>query len=511
MRLNHIGRHPWTPTPDPSPQGASLGTHLFLASTESRVILFLPSRFGRAGGGGDGYRVFWRRASKKNGAWLQQRVCDRQTVCLRKLGDNRAETVKCQRFLMNERVTVTEMVARQRERVAEAAAGRHVLVIQDTSEINYEAQRGRKRGLGTVGNGTDVGLFVHPCLAVDADSGHCLGLLDAQVWRRFEGKAEDYRKQPIEEKESFRWLEGPQRAKSVMSAATMITVIDDREGDIYEKWDRLPDEHTHLLTRACQDRSVVGGGTLFATMAGFAEQHRFTFALPARAGKRQARNACVTVRFGRVRIRRPRSCSDREAAREIELSAIEIRELNAPAGEEPILWRLLTTHEVESVDQAMTVIGWYRQRWNVEQLFRTVKTQGLGIEQSVIEDGAALEKLAVIALIGATISMQLVLARKANDPTHPAAHVFDDRQLQVLEALQARLQGRTSKQQNPYPPRTLAWAAWTIARLGGWSGYESDRSTGPITMRDGLERFNAIVEGYFLDELDEDEKDVCPS
>jgi len=238
-------------------------------------------------------------------------------------------------------------------------------------------------------------------------------------------------------------------------------------------------------------------------MAAFPEQHRFTLDLPARPGKRQARQARLSMRFGRVRICRPKSCSDRNAPPEIELFAIEVRELNPPAGEEPIHWRLLTTHDVQTVAQAVTVIGWYRQRWHVEQLFRTVKRQGLGIEQSVVEHGDALEKLAVIALIAACQTMQLVLARASNDHDQPAIHVFDDRQIKVLDALQARLQGRTTKQQNPYPPRTLAWAAWTIARLGGWSGYESERSTGPITMRNGLERFNAIVQGYFLDE------DVC--
>jgi hypothetical protein len=339
---------------------------------------------------------------------------------------------------------------------------------------------------------------------VDAETGRCLGLLDVQVWRRFKSKAVDYRKQPIEEKESYRWLKGPQRAKAVMSATTMITVVDDREGDIFEKWDRLPDRRTHLLTRACRDRSIVSGGTLFAAMADLPEKHRFKLDLPARPGKRQARQASLTVRFGRVRICRSQSCTDRTAAPEIELSAIEVSEFDPPAGETPILWRLLTTHDVESVAKALTIIDWYRQRWNIEQLFRTLKSQGLGIEQSVVEDGVALEKLAVIALIGATVTMQLVLARKETDHIHPADGVFDDRQLQVLDALQARLQGRTDKQKNPYPPRSLAWAAWTIARLGGWSGYESERSAGPITMRDGLQRFDAIVQGYFLNQ------NVCP-
>jgi len=491
----------------PSPLWASMSTDLCmrfgLAEEESGVILFLPSRFGGLGDGGDGYRVFRRPAPKKNGAQLLARVCERQTIGLRKLGDDRAETVKFRRFLMNERVTVEKMVARVRARVTEAAAGRHVLAIQDTSEINYEAKRARKHGLGTVGNGSDVGLFVHPVLTVDAESGQCLGLTDVQVWRRFKKKAADYRKQPIEEKESYRWLKGPRRAKWALAKAAMVTIIDDREGDIYEKWARLPDRRTHLLTRACRDRAIAGGGSLFATMAAFPEQHRFTLDLPARPGKRQARQARLSMRFGRVRICRPKSCSDRNAPPEIELFAIEVRELNPPAGEEPIHWRLLTTHDVQTVAQAVTVIGWYRQRWHVEQLFRTVKRQGLGIEQSVVEHGDALEKLAVIALIAACQTMQLVLARASNDHDQPAIHVFDDRQIKVLDALQARLQGRTTKQQNPYPPRTLAWAAWTIARLGGWSGYESERSTGPITMRNGLERFNAIVQGYFLDE------DVC--
>jgi Transposase DDE domain len=472
---------------------------------ETCVILSVPSRFGRVGDGGDGYRIFWRWASKKNGAQLLGRVCERQTVCLRKLGDDRAEQVKFRRFVMNERVTVGKMVARLRARIAEVAAGRHVLAIQDTSEINYEAKRARKRGLGTVGNGSDVGLFVHPMLTVDAETGHCLGLADVQVWRRFKSKAPDYRKQPIEEKESYRWLRGPHRAKWALAKAAMVTVIDDREGDIYEKWARLPNRRTHLLSRACRDRAVVGGGTLFAAMAALPERHRFTLDLPARPGKRQARQARLSVRFGKVRICRPKACSDPHAPPEIELSAIEVRELNPPAGEDPIHWRLLTTHEIESIEQAVTVIGWYRQRWHVEQLFRTVKRQGLDIEESVLAEGDALEKLAVIALIAACQIMQLVLARASPHHGQPASHVFDDREVQVLAALQARLQGRTAKQQNPHPPATLAWAGWSIARLGGWTGYASDKSTGPITMRDGLERFRAIVQGYFLYE------DLCPS
>src|SRR6266852_5190976 len=434
---------------------------------------------------------------KKGGELIMQRIAERQEVCLRKLGDNRAEQVKFRRFLSNEAVTVEEMVSHRAMLVAATARGRHVLAIQDTSEINYQAQCGRKHGLGKVGNGTDVGLFVHPVLAVDARTHECLGLVDVQVWRRTKSKAANYKDLPIEEKESYRWVKGGNQAKAVLAEAAMVTVIDDREGDIYEKWARLPDERTHLLTRASRDRSLADGGRLFRTMAGLPEAHRFTLDLPARPGKRGARTARMAVRFGRIRICRPGACSDRNAPLEIELFAIEVRELNPPAGD-AICWRLLTTHTVESVEQALTVIGWYRLRWHIEQLFRTLKRQGLRLEQSVIEDGAALEKLAMLALIGACITMQLVLARQADNPEAPAERVFDDLQIEVLHALQSKLQGATTKQKNPYQPGTLRWASWTITRLGGWTGYASDRSTGPITMRDGLQRFYGMVAGYEL-------------
>jgi hypothetical protein len=455
---------------------------------------------------GTGLGYFGDERRQRVGELLVERIGERQEVCIRRLGDDRSEQVRFRRFLYNDAVTVPEMVAHRAMFAAAAARGRHVLAIQDTSEINYESQSGRKQRLGTVGNGSDVGLFVHPVLAVDAESGECLGLVDAQVWRRTTAKASNYKKLPIEGKESHRWLKGGERAKAVLCEASMITIVDDREGDIYEKWARLPDARTHLLTRACRDRCLVGGGRLFATMAGFPEAHRYEIDLPARANKnRSAHRPKLAARFGSVRIRRSGNCSDSAAPPEIELCAIEVREIDPPLGEEPILWRLLTTHRVETIEQALAVIGWYRLRWNIEQLFRTLKRQGLGIEQSGIEDGEVLEKLVVIALIAATITMQLTLARSTGAQGQPASRVFSPEQIDVLRALQTKLQGRTIKQQNPHPPDSLTWAGWTIARLGGWTGYSSDKSNGPITMRDGLERFYGIVDGYML------AKNVCPS
>ena len=418
---------------------------------------------------------------------------------MRELGDSRARQTQFRRFLNNVRVKVTEIVETVGERTASLVSGRHVLAIQDTTEVNYQSQADRKHNLGTVGNGTDVGLFLHPVLGVDADDGSCLGLVHAQIWRRKKRKAANYRELPIEKKESHRWLVGANAAKQLLSTtAAWVTIVADRESDIFEQWVRLPEGNTHLLSRASQDRVLSKGNRLFATLDEWPEATRYEVDLPARPGKRGARRAVLAVRFGEVEIRRPKTCSDRSAPRSVRLTAIDVREVKPPRGEEPIHWRLLTTHTVDDIDKARQVIAWYSLRWNIEQLFRTLKSQGLDVESSMLENGTALERLAMLGIVAATKTMQLVLARDPATPGLPVERVFDQQQIAVIKALQPRLEGRTEKQRNPHQPATLGWASWTIARLGGWTGYASERPPGPITMHNGLQRFAAIVEGASL-------------
>jgi hypothetical protein len=418
---------------------------------------------------------------------------------VRKLADSRARQIRFRRFLNNVRVKVTEIVEAVGERTASLVGDRHVLAIQDTTEVNYQSQADRKHNLGTVGNGTDVGLFLHPVLAVDADDGSCLGLVHAQIWRRKKRKAANYRELPIEKKESYRWLVGANAAKQLLSTtAAWVTIVADRESDIFEQWVRLPDNNTHLLSRASQDRVLLDGGRLFATLDEWPEATRYEVDLPARPGKRGARRAVLAVRFGEVEICRPKTCSDRTTPRNVRLTAIDVREVKAPRGEEPIHWRLLTTHTVDDFVKARQVIAWYSLRRNIEQLFRILKSQGLDVESSMLENGTALERLAMLGLVAATKTMQLVLARDPTTPALPVERVFDQHEVAVLEALQPRLEGRTEKQRNPHQPGTLGWVSWTIARLGGWTGYASERPPGPITMHNGLQRFAAMVEGASL-------------
>lgn len=469
---------------------------IFLAKKETSLIPCIAAYDRDRNDGRDGLvgRSLWRCATGQKGALLFRRAVERVTLNLRAAADGRSEWVGFSRWLNNPDVTSSEIALHSAEALSERVVGLHVLAIQDTTELNYARHAGRVRGLGACGNGVDPGLFVHPVLAIDADSKALLGLAGMQIWTRQGPASPDYRSQPIEEKESYRWIHGAMSAKSALAAA-MVTVIGDRESDIYEEFDRIPDARTHLLTRACRDRALAGGGRLFGIAEAWPARHHFDLEVRAQPG-RAARTARIALRFGEVTIKRPGNCSDPDAARQLTLRLVEVKELD-PTVEEPIHWRLLTTHAVTTVVQALQIVAWYRERWHIEQLFRTSKSQGLDIESSQVEAAEALFKLAAIAMIAATRIMQLVLARDGT-VDRPATDIVTADQLPMLDALQSNLEGKTAKQKNPHPKHSIAWLAWIIARLGGWTGYASERPPGPITMRRGWNRFEQMAQGWTL-------------
>jgi IS4 transposase len=116
---------------------------------------------------------------------------------------------------------------------------------------------------------------------------------------------------------------------------------------------------------------------LYAWSDGLPVAERFALDLPERPGKRSARTATLDLRYGAVVVKRPRNGSDPGAAPTLTLRMVDVREVGVPAGEDPVHWRLLTTHQVEDTAKALEIVLWYRRRWTIEQLFRTLKTQGL--------------------------------------------------------------------------------------------------------------------------------------
>lgn len=402
-------------------------------------------------------------------------------VSVRRLGGGRAGEMRITRFLHNRKVTQGEMIATARARTCTRVAGRHVLAIQDTSALRVDEK--------------GVGLSFHPVIAVDALAGTVLGLADAFFLARQGGERATRKQREFAQKDSRRWLAGAESAGALAEAgAACVTVVEDREGDVYECFAFKP-ANVEKLVRAAQDRRLADGTSLFSKAEAWDAAGTMAVELPAAPG-RAARRAELSVRFGTVEILRPKH---RTAAGGLPgtmaVTLVIGREIAPPEGGEPALWFLLTTHRVAGIADARRIIGFYRLRWTIEQLFRTMKTKGFDVEALRQEEEGPLEKLVTAILIAAVTVMQLVHERDGK-AGRPLGDIFDQDDAPALQHVCQSLEGKTARQKNPYPAGSLAYAAWVLARLGGWTGYYG--KPGPIVMLRGLTRFHAIKHGWTL-------------
>jgi hypothetical protein len=416
-----------------------------------------------------------------------------------------AEQKGAYRFLKNARTEEQTLINTAIERSSNLCQGREVLVVEDSTEINEQNHHNRLKpdtGLGPTGNNKDIGFFLHVSLVLDAGDQTALGFSDIQLWNRKPDKQSKeqrgYKKLPIEQKESNKWIKASQHSKEHLALARSITIIEDREGDIYEQFATIPDERTHLLIRSRDNRKLATGEWLFDCLAAqpLAGTYEVKIVGDIRKGV-ESRTAQVEVRFCKVALRKPRNCKDATIAESVELQAVEAREIHTEGVSKPILWRLLITHKVETYQQAIVIIDEYRLRWYIEQLFRLIKKKGFDIESSELETGWAIRKLTIMVLNAALRVMQLLLAYRSEE-SQPIEEVFNEGEIQCLKAVNATLQGESEKNCNLNDTQKLCWATWIIARLGGWKNYNSKRPPGPILLKRGLDKFMAIYEGWLL-------------
>jgi hypothetical protein len=447
----------------------------------------------------DGFRIgfFGDMRRERAGALFFQQVVTTGSIVLRRVGGDRAGEMAAQRFLGCRRVTAEEITRTAGRRTAAACAGRRIVAAQDTTEINFSGRDRARRGLGPAGDGKSLGFFCHGMVAIDADDEAVLGVVDAQIWTRPDEPAPEQRSRPIEDKESIRWINASMVAADLLAGAAQVIIVGDRENDIYAQFARLP-AGADLIVRAAQNRKLTGDAQLFDAPSQWRACGAMTIKVPPARPGDAGRTAIVAVKAGEVCIRKPRHGVAAEDAATVTLTYVEVRETAPPAGHKPIIWRLLTTLKVagqaDAFAAAQDIVRLYRLRWRIEQVFRAMKSDGLGLEETQIRDAERLFKIAAIALIAAVRTLQLVDARDGS--SRPATDVADLEQIAAAEIIGPTLEGKTARQKNPHPPRSLAWLSWIAARLGGWNCYY--KPAGPKTMRNGWNRLAAMAEGFAL-------------
>jgi hypothetical protein len=428
---------------------------------------------------------FGDRRLERGGAFLMERLITvgQSGVRVRPLGGHRAGEIRLGRFLRNDNVTHKEMIATACARTASRVAGRHVLVIQDTTSLRDD--------------GDQYSRNLHPSIAVDAADGSLLGLVHASFHTRTGGKKASCGKRAFADKESHRWLEATREAAKLRAAgAACVTVVADRECDIYDEFALRP-AGTELVVRAHHDRTLADKVKLFSCTKGLEELGRETISLPAAPG-RPAREATLALKACQVRIKRPMRNRAAETAKlppEVVLWFVEACEVDPPAGATPAHWRLLTTHPVTTLAEAKQITGFYRQRWTIEQVFRVMKTKGFDVEAVRIADEKPFENLATAILIAAVQVLQMVRERDGI-AKRPLEDVFDRSDQAALEAICTSLEGKTARQKNPHAKGTLAYAVWVCGRLGGWNVYYGE--IGPVVALNGFLRFKAMRQGWQL-------------
>ena len=294
----------------------------------------------------------------------------------------------------------------------------------------------------------------------------------------------------------MRWIDAAQTAAQRLAGAAAIVMVGDRENDIYQGFTRRP-PNVDLITRARGDRKLLDGGLLFETADGFPTALEIDVAVAPsqpRAPGERGRVARVAVSFGKVTIAKPktgRACADPKSC---EIGVVVAREIGAPAGTKPLLWRLLTTLPVETAEDALEIFRLYRLRWRIEEVFRLLKRDGLALEETQVESARSLFNLAALAVVAAARIIQLTDARDAR--ARPATDVIDQSLIEATAAIGETLEGKTPRQKNPHPRGSLSWLAWITARLGGWHGYY--KPPGPKTMANGWRGLAAMLDGYVI-------------
>lgn len=401
-----------------------------------------------------------------------------------------AETQAAYRFFDNDQVQPEELLAPHQAATRERIA-RHpvVLLAQDTTELDYTAHR--PAGAGPLTSEERVGFLDHSQVAFTPE-GLCLGVVDVKLWARStegfgEGKQRQY--EPLETKETYRWLEGYRRACEVAREApgTQIVSVADREGDIYEVFVEAAVQGVgaaDYVIRAGKDRSLpaerdVGSGyeKLRETMHTAERIVIRELELPA-TPKRQARTARLEVRRQRVRLKAP--YRQHTKLPEVEVHAVLVRELDAPAGVEPIEWLLVTSLPIDTPEQVLLVVEYYTGRWPIEIFFRVFKS-GCQVERIQLETAPRLKRCLMLYKIVAWRVLYLtILGREC--PDLPCDVVFTgDEWMPVWKITQP---------QRPLPntPPTLAQFLLLVGRLGGHNGRRHDGPPGPQALWTGIRR-----------------------
>lgn len=402
------------------------------------------------------------------------------------------------RFLDNEAVEWQVILQSHYEATAQRIREHGlVLVAQDTTTLNYSTHP-HTQGLGPIGTDSEKvrGLMIHDTMAFTA-RGTPLGLLNVQCWARngIGSRHERYHK-PIEDKESWKWVESYQAVSAVQKLCrkSSLVVVADREADIHEVFaEHAQTPHgAQLLIRGerSRNRKVLDDNETCEFLWTLMEQQAVIgtreILIPP-SEKRAARQATLAVRTAPLTLRTPRRKKDLPAVR---VWAVLAREVDPPENVEGLEWMLLTTVEVKDKDDAYERLQWYARRWGIEVYHRILKS-GCRVEARQMDKARRLQNcLAIDMIIAWRIHHLTTLGRET--PDVPCTVYFTDSEWKALITF------ATKTKTPPQTPPCLNDAVRLLGKLGGHLGRNCDGQPGTEVLWRGMTRLADIEIAYDL-------------
>jgi len=409
------------------------------------------------------------------------------------------------RFLANERVSESSILGGHFQATEKrlAAGAWPILMLHDTTELSFH-----RKDVAAVGMTTRMptrkldgkpqhynvcGILMHSSLAVTLD-GLPLGLTAIKFWSRdkFYGcnqmkKKINPTRIPIEQKESYRWLENVRQSTALLDEPQRCVHVGDRESDIYELFCTAQAIGSHFLLRTCVDRLAGDGKHTIATeMEEVRVQglHR----IQVRDRKGNPSEAVLEIRYRRIRVLPPINKSKQYP--ELLLTVIHAQERGAPQGRDRVDWKLITDLPVTSRKEAIEKLKWYSMRWKIE-VFHKILKSGCKAEASKLRTANRLVNLISVLAILSWRVFWMTMMNRATPDIDPEV-VFTTLEITLLDRLISSKAGS-----NP-ATKSLSVYLIKLARLGGYLARSSDPPPGNMVVWRGLSRLTDIHLGYLL-------------
>jgi hypothetical protein len=410
---------------------------------------------------------------------LLEKASKQPQVSINKMFHTRKEVQACYRFFSNDLVDETKIIKPHIQSTFDRSSQHPVLLsLSDTTSLNYTSRK-KLEDSGYISSNNAQGFFLHANIVVTPDRLH-LGIGSQKIWAREKEKPgrslREYK--PLEEKESYRWLEAYRDSCKLAESckASQVVHITDREGDIFEIFAEYESQKKNgfsaeYIVRSSHNRTVYfqekSSATLIEKLEGSKKLGEISFEIINRESN-TIRRVRQSVQAISVEIK-SRYGADTPNIK-TSLNAIYLKEINPPEREKPVIWCLLTSLSIDSIEDIMKVVKYYLCRWEIELFFKTYKS-GCKVEEKSLRSAERLYPLFSLFLIVAW-RINFLLHMSRINPNLSCEAFFEESEWKA---------GYVAATRNRIPPSTppsMKEMMGFIGKLGGHLGRKNDPDPG---------------------------------